>query len=210
MFVKFFPVVSRHLYTVSWETDQSTCPSTYIPTFLPTYLSLHCIYLFHFLSSLSVFSLAWHRGTGSVTSSQHSFISLGGCSRMSVNLIWNPQPGFGSFLQTLLALKWSLWSPSYSVVYLRDGLPVITQQSASAVCGTVPVLSLPLLWLGFTVEAKVLCNKLLSHSTELPQRCIWHSGNVIKNTWMGNLSYTVQRAKNVYSAEELSCMTVTG
>lgn len=112
---------------------------------------------------------------------------------MSVNLIWNPQPGFGSSLQTLLALKWSLWSPPYSVVYLRDRLPVITQQSALAVCGTVPVFNLSLLWLGFTVEAKVLCNKLLSDSTELPQRCIWCSGSLIQNTWMGNLFYTVDK-----------------
>lgn len=69
--------------------NQSVHPSRFLP-FLPTCLHIHCVYLLPFLYPSAMFSLAWHWGTGSVTSSQQSFVSLGGCSRMSVNLIWNP------------------------------------------------------------------------------------------------------------------------
>lgn len=71
------------------------------------YLSVHPPLL---LLCVFLFSLAWHRGTGSVTSSQQLPISLGGRRRMSVNLIWNSQPVFGSFLQTPLAQWTTRWT----------------------------------------------------------------------------------------------------
>lgn len=62
-------------------------------------------------------------------------------------MIWNPQPAFGSFLQTPLAQKqWAL----RSLVYLKDRLPATAPQSASAVRGAVPVVNLSVLWLDFT------------------------------------------------------------
>lgn len=81
MFIKCVLLVLCHSYNdiVSREVSSSICQSTYINTFLCSYLSLYCIYLFHCLTSLycsAMFSLAWHRGTGSVTSSQHSLFPL--------------------------------------------------------------------------------------------------------------------------------------
>lgn len=155
MFVKSVPVVLSHCYNdiMSWEANPSICPSTYINTFLPSYLSLYCIYLFHCLSSLShsaMFSLAWHRGTGSVTSSLHRLFPLE--AAVGCLLIWSEI--LNLHLAASYKHRWlwnnELWNLSYSTVYLKDRLPVTTLQSALVVSGTVPVLNLSLVWLDFT------------------------------------------------------------
>lgn len=94
-----------HPIIAKWAViNQSTHPHT-LNSYLHSYLPISPLSAsFHFLSHSPVFSLAWHWGSGSVTSSQQRFVSLGGCRRISANMIWNPQPEIGRFLQTLLAL----------------------------------------------------------------------------------------------------------
>lgn len=94
-----------HPIITKWAViNQSTHPHT-LHSYLHSYLPISPLSAsFHFLSHSPVFSLAWHWGSGSVTSSQQRFVSLGGFRRISANMIWNPQLEIGRFLQTLLAL----------------------------------------------------------------------------------------------------------
>lgn len=96
-----------------------------------------------------MFSLAWHRGTGSVTSSLHSLFPLE--AAVGCLLIWS------EILNLRLAVSykhsWLLGEQlsllSNDSVYLKDGLPARAQQSGLAVSRTAPVFNRPLFWLHF-------------------------------------------------------------
>lgn len=179
------------------QANPSICPSTSITAFLPSYLSLYCIYLFHCLTSLShsiMFSLAWHRGTGSVTSSLHSLFPLE--AAVGCLLVWSEILNLHLAASYKHCWLWNneLWSLSYTTVYLKDRLPVTTLQSVLLVCETVPVFNLSLLWLDFT-GINQGC-KLLSNSSDVFGSLIKKKPNK-KQNMNGQFISHIQLAKNV-------------
>lgn len=158
------------IITVSSVLDQLTSsPPTYL--WIPTDPSTLHISSTSFPTSPTLFSLAWHWGTGSVASSQQGFVVLGGCRRMSVNLIQNLDLA-ASFKHRLKVCNDAM----KSVFKLRpsDRLDLIAQ---------------PCAWLSqsepfLKKQTRDSVINLFSICTQLPWRCIWYSIFLMKSNWV--------------------------